>query len=218
MTTISDLTAIGLGAPQVQVTAETSQDTFLTLMLTQLQNQDPMQPLESGEFLSQLAAFETAAGVGNLESSLAALNASLYTSQALQASSLLGHEVLTTSSTATLAGSGSITGVVQLAQSTGSVQLEVLDASGAVVRHIDLGSQPAGKVPFEWDGLDDEGARLPPGQYQIKATVSGADGTTQAGAVALSAEVQSVSLDGGDILLNLADGSQIPFSQVTEIL
>ena len=63
MTTINDLSGLGLAPPSSQVTGATSQDTFLTLMLTQLQNQDPMQPLESGEFLSQLAAFETAAGV-----------------------------------------------------------------------------------------------------------------------------------------------------------
>jgi flagellar basal-body rod modification protein FlgD len=207
MTTISDLSALGIGAPPVQVTSETSQDTFLTLMLTQLQNQDPMQPLESGEFLSQLAAFETAAGVSELQNSLLQLNASLYTSQALQASGLIGHEILTGAAGVTLGAEGSIEGFVQLPQS----------ASPALVRRIELGSQPAGRASFVWDGTDDAGMRLPPGEYTFSCNVA-VDGTTQAVPVLMAAEVESVVLDGYDILLNLADGSQVPFSQVTEIL
>jgi flagellar basal-body rod modification protein FlgD len=186
-------------------------------MLTQLQNQDPMQPLESGEFLSQLAAFETAAGVDGLQTSVAQLNTSLYTSQALQASSLIGHEVLTDGSTATLGTEGSISGFVQLPQSASPVEVEVKDASGAVVRTIDLGSQAAGRVSFEWDGNDASGDRLPPGDYTLSCNID-VGGAEQAAQVLMSADVQSVTLSGYDILLNLANGSQIPFGQVSEIL
>ena len=217
MTTINDLSALGLAPPPTQITSESSQDTFLTLMLTQLQNQDPMQPLESGEFLSQLAAFETAAGVSGLQTSVAELNQSLYTSQALQASSLIGHEVLTGGSTATLGAEGSVSGFVQLPQSASPVEIEVKDASGAVVRKIDLGSQSAGRVAFEWDGNDADGNRLPPGDYTLACNIV-VDGAPQAAQVLMSAEVQSVTLSGYDILLNLAGGSQIPFGQVNEIL
>jgi len=217
MTAITDFSALGLGAPPTQTTGASSQDTFLTLMLTQLQNQDPMQPLESGEFLSQLAAFETAAGVDGLQTSVAQLNQSLYTSQALQASSLIGHEVLTSGSTATLGADGSISGFVQLPQSASPVEVQVKDASGAVVRTIELGSQAAGRVSFEWDGNDASGNRLPPGDYTLTCDIT-VDGATQAAEVLMSADVQSVTLSGYDILLNLAGGSQIPFSQVSEIL
>src|SRR5262245_6205193 len=217
MTTINDLSGLGLAPPSAQMTGATSQDTFLTLMLTQLQNQDPMQPLESGEFLSQLAAFETAAGVDGLQTSVGQLNQSLYTSQALQASSLIGHDVLTDGSTATLRDEGSIQGYVQLPASASPVEIEVRDSSGAVVRNIDLGSQAAGRVPFEWDGTDAAGNRLPPGDYELSCNIV-VDGATQAAQVSMSAAVQSVTLSGTDILLNLAGGSQIPFSQVTEIL
>ena len=217
MTTISDLSALGLAAPPSQTGVESSQDTFLTLMLTQLQNQDPMQPLESGEFLSQLAAFETAAGVSGLQTSVAQLNQSLYTSQALQASSLIGHEVLTSMSVATLGAEGSISGYVQLPQSASPVEIEVKDESGAVVRTIDIGSQAAGRAAFEWDGTDESGTRLPPGEYTLSCDIV-VNGTPQAAQVLMSAEVQSVTLSGYDILLNLAGGSQIAFGQVTEIL
>ena len=217
MTAITDFSALGLGVPPKQTTGASSEDTFLTLMLTQLQNQDPMQPLESGEFLSQLAAFETAAGVDGLQTSVAQLNQSLYTSQALQASSLIGHEVLTSGSTATLGADGSISGFVQLPQSASPVEVQVKDASGAVVRTIELGSQAAGRVSFEWDGNDASGNRLPPGDYTLTCDIT-VDGATQAAEVLMSADVQSVTLSGYDILLNLAGGSQIPFSQVSEIL
>ena len=217
MSSITDLSAVGLAPPSTQVTGATSQDTFLTLMLTQLQNQDPMEPLEGGEFLSQLAAFETAAGVSGLQTSVAQLAQSLYTNQALQASSLLGHEVLTDGSIVTLREEGTVSGYVQLPQSASPVEVQVKDANGVVVRNIDLGSQPAGRAAFEWDGTDSSGNRLPPGTYTLSCDV-GVDGATQAASVLMAAEVQSVTLDGYDILLNLAGGSQIAFGQVTEIL
>jgi len=217
MTMISDLSALGMTPPSTQTTGATSQDTFLTLMMTQLQNQDPMQPLQSGEFLSQLAAFETAAGVDGIQSSVGQLNQSLYTSQALQAASLLGHNVLTDGSTVTLGDTNSVSGFVDLTESASPVEVQVKDASGAVVRTLDLGSQAAGRASFEWDGTDTAGNRLPPGQYTLSCDVS-VNGATEAATVLTSAAVQSVTLDGADILLNLAGGSQIPFSQVTEIL
>jgi flagellar basal-body rod modification protein FlgD len=217
MTMISDLSALGMTPPTTQTSGTTSQDTFLTLMMTQLQNQDPMQPLQSGEFLSQLAAFETAAGVDGIQSSVGQLNQSLYTSQALQAASLLGHNVLTDGSTVTLGDTNSVSGFVDLTESASPVEVQVKDASGAVVRTLDLGSQAAGRASFEWDGTDSAGNRLPPGQYTLSCDVS-VNGATEAATVLTSAAVQSVTLDGADILLNLAGGSQIPFSQVTEIL
>ncbi len=217
MTAITDLSGLGLPAPSTQLTGATSQDTFLTLMLTQLQNQDPMQPLESGEFLSQLAAFETAAGVDGLQSSVGQLNQSFYTSQALQAATLIGHDVLTDGSTATLASEGSISGYVELPASASPVEVQIKDSSGAVVRTIDLGSQGAGRVTFEWDGTDASGDRMPAGDYTLSCDIV-IDGATQAARISTSAAVQSVTLSGSDIMLNLAGGSQIPFSQVTEIL
>src|SRR5262245_18550759 len=217
MTAITDLSGLGLVPPSTQVTGTTSQDTFLTLMMTQLQTQDPMQPLESGEFLSQLAAFETGAGVDGIQTSVGQLNQSLYTSQALQASGLIGRDVLTDGSTATLSADGTISGYVQLPASASPVEVEVKDSNGAVVRTIDLGSQAAGRVPFEWDGMDSSGNPMPPGEYSLACNIN-IDGAAQAAQISTSAAVQSVTLSGTDILLNLAGGSQIPFSQVTEIL
>jgi len=72
-------------------------------------------------------------------------------------------------------------------------------------------------VPFEWDGTDASGDRLPAGDYTLSCDIV-VDGASQAAQVSTSAAVQSVTLAGADILLNLAGGSQIPFSQVTEIL
>ena len=116
-----------------------------------------------------------------------------------------------------LCAEGGISGFIELPQSASPVEVEVKNESGQVVRTIDLGSQSAGRVSFEWDGNDASGDRLPPGDYTLSCNIV-VDGTPQAAQVLMSAAVQSVTLSGYDILLNLAGGSQIPFGQVNEIL
>ncbi len=131
---------------------------FLTLMLAQLQNQDPTSPVDSNTFLTQLAQLSEVQGITSLNTSFSALSSSLTSNQALQASSLLGHQALVNSSTATLAAGATVTGAVNVPQTTSQVTLSITDSSGALVSQINLGAQSAGLANFSWNGND--GQRL----------------------------------------------------------
>src|SRR5665213_494397 len=125
---------------------------FLTLMLAQLKNQDPTSPVDSNTFLSQLAQLSEVQGITALNTSFSTLSSSLSSSQALQASSLLGHQALVNSSTANLAAGATVTGAVNVPQTTSQVVLNISDASGALVSQINLGAQSAGLASFSWNG------------------------------------------------------------------
>src|ERR1700678_2739888 len=151
---------------------------FLTLLLAQLQNQDPTSPVDSNEFLSQLASLSEVQGINQLNTSFSSLSNSLTSSQALQASSLLGHEVLAASSTGTLATAGAtLTGAVSVPQTSSQVTLNISNSAGVLVDSINLGAQPAGMANFSWNGQTLSGSAAPPGTYTLRAPVArGASG------------------------------------------
>src|ERR1700722_13318361 len=127
---------------------------FITLMLAQLQNQDPTSPVDSNTFLTQLAQLSEVQGITQLNTSFGSLSSSISAGQALQASSLLGHQALVTSSTAQLSANGTITGAVTVPQSTSAVVLSIADSTGKVVDTIGLGAQSAGNASFSWNGKE----------------------------------------------------------------
>src|SRR5271165_3791682 len=145
---------------------------FLTLMLAQLKNQDPTSPVDSNTFLTQLAQLSEVQGITSLNTSFSALSSSLSSSQALQASSLLGHQALVSSGTATLtAAGGTVTGAVSVPQTSSSVLLNISNSSGVLVQQINLGAQATGLANFSWNGTQGDGSQAPAGQYTLSAQV-----------------------------------------------
>jgi flagellar basal-body rod modification protein FlgD len=191
---------------------------FLTLMLAQLKNQDPTSPVDSNQFLSQLASLSTVQGITNLNTSFSSLSSSLVSSQALQASSLLGHQALVSSSTANLAAGGTVTGAISVPQTTSQAVLDISDSSGALVRQINLGAQPAGMANFSWDGKAGDGSALPAGQYTLSAQVAGATSGTAASTY-VNGTVQSVTMGAGStgLTLNVSGLGSVAFSNVQQI-
>ena len=197
-------------------TGRLGQEEFLKLMITQLENQDPFKPLESGEFLGQLAQFGTVSGIANLERAFAGLSESLVANQALEASGLIGREVLVRSERVYLGNDESVQAAVRLDQSVGRVQVQIRDAAGQVVRQIDLGRQDAGTVRFRWNGQTDAGERAASGHYTITAQYS--DGTAMRSAETLvSAPVESVSFGPRGLMLQLGGLGATAFGAVQEI-
>lgn len=194
-----------------------SQDSFLTLMLTQLQNQDPVDPMDNGEFLSQLAAFETASGIRDLEDSFVVLADALTANQTLQSAALVGRDVIAQTNSAVLAEGESVSGRVPLEGAVDDLTVEISDPGGAVVRRLTLGAQ-AGVTEFEWDGRDDAGALMPAGTYAVSASATAGDEAYTA-PVEIATRVDSVLLGGtgGEVELALANGETVPVSQVKEI-
>jgi len=195
------------------------QDAFLKLMLTQVQHQDPLNPMESGDFLSQMAQFGTVNGITELNSSFASLAGSLQSSQALQASTMVGTTVLVPGDTAQLLAGGEISGAIELGSSTSNLIVNISDAAGQTVRQVDFGTHQAGLTKFSWDGLDNEGNPLPTGQYTIEAAAL-VNGDAVAQTVLVNAKVDSVTLNktGGEPLLNLNGFGTVSINEVREIM
>lgn len=211
--TLQDLTA-----KESEKGKSLGQEDFLKLMTTQLQNQDPMKPMENGDFLAQIAQFSTVQGIGDLNDNFSALSASLVSNQALQATNLVGHQVLAPTGVAALQTGGTIRGSVELPSASGEVVVNVLDQSGQVVRRLELGSQAAGSVDFQWDGLKNDGQYAGAGNYFLSAEAS-VDGQYQTVDTLLVSDVRSVTLsNSGGLLLDLDGIGALDFSEVRQIL
>jgi flagellar basal-body rod modification protein FlgD len=200
-----------------QSTNELGADAFMKLMLTQMQNQDPLSPMENGDFLAQIAQFSTVSGVKDLNSSFAQLSSAMQSNQALQASTLVGRTVLVPSDRAALKTGSEVSGIVFNPASTVSVSVGVYDQAGQLVKTIRLGEQPSGDIGFTWDGTKEDGTAAPAGIYEIKA--EGAYGEqTQALETFVYDQVQSVDLGYGQgIRVNLAELGTTNFGDVIQI-
>ncbi len=192
-------------------------NTFLKLMVTQLNNQDPFKPMENGEFLSQIAQFGSVSGLDRLNESFESLAASLTSGQALQAGSLVGREILAPVETGYLMPGGSLRGQVSLQQSSPQVTLRVTDQVGQLVREMPLGSAPPGGLSFSWDGMDDAGNYAPLGRYNISVEAMQNDRPVDL-QTKLFSRVESVNLDGrSGLTLNLEGLGPIAFNNVQQI-
>ena len=215
----SILNSVGVSTHATKKVApqQLSQDEFLKLMTAQLQAQDPLKPLDNSQFVSQMAQFSTVSGIQNLQNSFASLAAAMQSTNMLQATSLVGHNVLVPASSAALTDGATMQAAVDLPAS-GDLVVDIADSSGQVLRRMDLGAQPAGLASFSWDGLDNAGQRLAAGNYKINARV--VNGTqTQAATSYIVGRANSVSLDGNSALSVDVQGlGAVAFSNIRQIL
>jgi flagellar basal-body rod modification protein FlgD len=194
------------------------QEDFLKLMTTQLQNQDPFKPMESGEFLGQIAQFGTVSGINELKDSFNAFSGSITSNQALQASMMVGRNVSVSSDIVRLEANSSVNGSVELPQSTDALTVEILDEAGQVIRRVDLGPTAAGSQKFSWDGTMDDGTIAPPAFYAVRASAR-IDGGQTALETLVDARVESVTLGkfGQGPTLNVAGVGSIGLDEIKEI-
>jgi len=202
-----------------QKRTELGQEDFLALMVTQLQNQDPFQPMENGEFLGQMAQFSTVSGIGEMSASLNQLAESLYASQALQASSMIGKSVLTEGGIANLGAEGSVNGAVDLPNAASDVFVRITAPNGQVVRELSLGTRDAGLANYEWDGVAADGTRAPAGQYLISAGFR-EGGRETALPTLVTTRVASVSLSAGgsNTRITTETGAELSLSQIRAVM
>jgi flagellar basal-body rod modification protein FlgD len=207
------------GSGSAPGTATLGGTNFLTLMLAQLKNQDPTSPVDSNQFLNQLASLSTVQGITQLNTSFGALSTSLVSSQALQASSLLGHQALVSSTTANLTANGSVSGAIDVPQTTSQAVVNIAGSSGALVRQINLGAQSTGLANFSWDGKQQDGSQAPAGQYTLSAQFAGATSGATAAGTYVNGTVQSVTMGAGQagLTLNVSGLGSVPFSGVKQI-
>jgi len=194
------------------------QQTFLQLLVAQLQNQDPTDPMDSSQMTSQLAQINTVSGIQQLNTSLTSLSTQLSAGQNAQAALLIGSTVLAPSSTVSVSDGAATAIGVTLPSAASDVTLTITDSTGKVVNTVDLGAQSAGNVPLTWTPKDAQGNALPDGNYTIAATAT-VDGKSSSATTLAASQVQSVVQQAnGSAGLALSNGNTVPLSSVAAIL
>ena len=190
---------------------------FMKLMIAQLQNQNPLDPKDGGEFLSQLAQFTQVEGVTKINEQLADMTNRFNSSQALQASALVGRSVRVETGDGYYTPGKPITGVAELTSSSTNIFMTVTNASGALVNQVKLPTSAGGDIPLSWDGKNAAGEPVFGGKYKI--SVKAEEGGEMVDLkIHLDSNVNSVTVGGnGGLTLNLAGGDAMPLNQVTQI-
>lgn len=196
--------------------ATASQDRFMKLLVTQLKNQDPLNPMDNAQMTSQMAQISTVSGIDKLNTTLQALSASMTPNQTLQAANMIGHGVLVPGNGVDLAAGVGLGGF-DMTQSVDSAKVSVYDKAGVLVSSIDLGAQPAGITKWQWDGKDNAGTVLPNGAYTFKVDVSQAGNAVAATGLQYGV-VGSVTQGAQGVTLSVGSLQNIALSQVQQIL
>ncbi len=217
---------------------ELGKDEFLKLMIAQMNNQNPLEPRENGEFIAQLAQFSTVEGITNMAEGFDTLSASMRSSQALQASSLVGGAVTVDGEdTSTLRYGDLVYGSARVEPGTDNLQLRIETESGEPVENVALGFQPDGELNFKWNGMDlevngrmididydkfpvdEDGNPMPHPEGRYRFSLMGSVlGQNESLDMSMSSRVESVAiLDGNRVQLNLDNGNTATLDQVRRI-
>ena len=193
-------TTSGVGSVATTTTQTTTapkkdldQASFMKLLTMQLSYQDPFKPVDNSQMLSQMASMSTSEGINSLSTQMGSLNDLMTSSQALQASSLVGQNVLIPSNAGYLEQGSTISGMIATGDGASNIKVTVKDESGQVIKEFALEGDRKGNVAFEWDGLDKDGNPAKSAKYTIDAmgTVNGKSESVPALAYA---KVESVTL------------------------
>ena len=190
-------------------------DRFLTLLVTQLRNQDPLNPLDNAQVTTQLAQISTVSGINKLNDTVAALATSFTAAQYLQAAGLVGRDVVVAGDKLALSESKGGFGMA-IAKDADTVQVTIKDTAGVIVRTIDLGAQKSGIRTFEWDGKDANGKVLPDGEYRIAVSAT-AKGEPVATDPLTIAEVTGVAPTAQGTMLSLGTLGTIALTDILQI-
>lgn len=190
-----------------------TQDDFLKLLIAQLQNQDPLQPMDNQQFAAQLAQFNSLGQLIDINQKLGALQTSQAATQQFSATSMIGKEITTHANSLSLGASGGAKISYQLGASAAKVVVNVYDGAGRLMRQIEAGAQSAGDNSVEWNGSDAAGRRLGSGLYHFEINAFDLSGRRVAAIGRLEGLVTGVKLGGGEPLLEVG-GLEVPLSRV----
>ena len=189
-----------------------SEDRFLKLLVAQLNNQDPMNPMDNAQMTSQMAQISTVTGVQQVNQTIKDLSAQLAAMQMLQSSALLGREVLVDGANLPVRD-GKAGGAIDLAADATSVKIDILSTGGKVLDTIDLGPLSAGRQRFDWDAQ----GRMVNGSVSYRVTALQGDKTVSA-AQLVRDSVVSVSTDSGTMNVQLRGIGNVAYDKLKSIL
>jgi len=198
--------------------AET-QEQFLTLLVTQLRNQDPLNPMDNAGITTQLAQLSTVSGIEKLNQTVLALTGQLDVSQSMQASNLIGKNILVPGEAIKLGESGVATPFgVDLMSAASSLKVEIVDAAGKPVRTYDMGAQNVDVISMQWDGLGDNGTQAPAGKYTVRVTALDAANSAVPAEALQYGQVQSVSYSTEGLKMDLGLTGRYALTDLRKIM
>jgi flagellar basal-body rod modification protein FlgD len=207
--TSTAVAATSSSASTMATTAKEASDRFLKLLVTQLQNQDPMNPMDNAQMTSQMAQISTVSGIEKLNTSVESLNTRFVQMQALQGASLVGKEVIVKGDTLSTAD-GATTGLYQIDSAADHVKVDVLSKAGLVVDSFGDGAQGSGRHEFTWEGASKV---ADPTGYRFRITAT--SGSTPLSSTALMRDkVDAVNTTGSALTLELVNSGTVPYASV----
>ena len=193
-----------------------AEDRFLKLLVTQIRNQDPLNPMEQAEMTSQLAQLNMASGIEKLNASIAALVGSYEESQTMQAASMIGKHVLVEGKTLALTSVGAMAGY-ELTGPADTLKVTIKDGNGLVMRTLELSDLEAGTGNFFWDGNTDAGVPAVAGKYSFEIEATRGKDTVGSEALAVGM-VNAVTRSTNGYELDLGELGGFRFNDVRQII
>ena len=212
---IDDLMATMNPSRKAKSTTQDAQDRFMTLLVTQMRNQDPLNPLDNAQVTSQLAQLSTVNGIEKLNATMESLMASYQASQTVQATNMIGRGVFVPGSDLALEDGKALFGF-ELPEPADKVVVTISDATGKVVHSMDLGEMKAGVHPLAWDGKTDK-ETLEDGEYTFKVKATRGDEKVEAVNLSFGV-VNSVTTNTQGVKLTLPGIGDFSMSDVKQIL
>jgi flagellar basal-body rod modification protein FlgD len=189
---------------------------FLQLLTAQLQNQDPLNPMDDTTFVAELAQFSSVEQLTSVNTNLQSLMVAQASSNDTSAASLIGTQVLYNSGSVALGATGGATLYANLGSAAASGTAVITNAAGQTVRTLQFGSEPSGAVQIPWDGTDDQGNALPPGTYTVTITANDSSGNPVTVTSQAEGLVTGVNFSAGYPQL-LINGNEVQMSNVDQI-
>ncbi|MBI5683223.1 MAG: hypothetical protein HZC45_08720 [Deltaproteobacteria bacterium] len=208
---------VGAGAGYGVGKSSLAKDDFMKLLVTQLEHQDPLNPVENTEFIAQLAQFSTLEGITNVEKGIGKMNNYLLSMNNSYLTGLIGKGIKTQGNTILFDGSNSKKIDYSLGGNAAKVNITIYDENGKEVRKIEAGSKIKGVNTVLWDGRDFNGKTLPKGEYNISVNAVGSDGASIGSGTLFTGKVDSVMFENGTPYL-IVDGIRVSMSSVLEVL
>jgi len=202
---------------EVNRTSTLGQNDFLKLMTTQLMNQDPLQPMENGDFLAQMAQFSTVNGITEMNASVQSMSESFTSQRLMQAGSLINKSALVEGNFADLTSEKGLRGAFVLERATDGTQVVIRNLQGEVVHTESLGIKFSGTHEYSWDGLMDNGAQAPTGQYLVQVNAL-ENGEMYEPTNLVYSNINAISTGAsGELVLEVAGIGNMPFSDVYRV-
>ena len=212
-TSVNNIRVYDPSAPKVATTSDptSTQDlsaNFLKLLTVQLQNQDPMNPMDNAAMTSQLAQLNTVDGINKLNTSISAMIAQMQSANFMNLSGSVGKMALAAGSGVYYAGQP-VSMAARLDTPAASLKAVIRDAKGQEITQMDLGAADAGVTDFFWDGRDSAGQAVAQGSYRLELTAADANGKSLLPEAFVGSMVASVGMDGTDLMAGLSDGRKV---------